>query len=107
MKAIPICEPYIGFILVRPEDLEMRSTRATHRGLVGLIKTGSLYVFGVARLVDLLPPLTHQNYAEYKPFHRVAPGDQAGAIERKWVHPWVLARCGGYRGRCPTSMRVV
>jgi hypothetical protein len=91
MKAIPIREPYIGLILRGLKTWEMRSTRATHRGLVGLIKTGSLHVFGVARLVDSLPPLTHQNYAEYEPFHRVAPADQEGAMERKWVHPWVLA----------------
>ena len=91
MKAIPIREPYIGLILRGLKTWEMRSTRATHRGLVGLIKTGSLHVFGIARLVDSLPPLTRQNYAAYEPFHRVAPADQAGAIERKWVHPWVLA----------------
>ena len=91
MKAIPIREPYIGLILRGLKTWEMRSTRATHRGLVGLIKTGSGHVVGVARLVGSLPPLTAQNYAEKEPFHRVAPPEQAGAIERKWVHPWVLA----------------
>jgi hypothetical protein len=91
MKAIPIREPYIGLILRGLKTWEMRSTRATHRGLVGLIKTGSLHVFGVARLIDSLPSLTRQNYAEYESFHRVAPADQPGAIDGKWVHPWVLA----------------
>jgi hypothetical protein len=92
MKAIPIREPYIGLILRNLKTWEMRSTRVTHRGIVGLIKKGSGHVVGVAQLVDSLPPLTARNYAENEPFHRVTPAEQSGAIERKWVHPWVLAQ---------------
>ncbi len=56
-----------------------------------LIKTGSLHVVGVARLPHFVVCRRYRlNYADYEPFHRVAPADQVGAIERKWLHPWVL-----------------
>jgi hypothetical protein len=91
MKAIVVREPYISLILRGEKTWEMRSTRTLHRGLVGLIRKGSGQVFGVANVVDSLPPLSSKNYAEYEPFHRVAACDQAGAILSRWVYPWVLA----------------
>jgi hypothetical protein len=91
MKAIVIREPYISLILRGEKTWEMRSTKVLHRGVVGLIRKGSGQVFGVANLVDSRPPLSSKNYVEYESFHRVAARDQAGAIESKWVHPWVLA----------------
>lgn len=91
MKAIIVREPYISLILRAEKTWEMRSTKTLHRGLIGLIGNGSGQVRGVANLVDSRPPLSFKDYAQYEPFHRVAARDQAGAIERNWVYPWVLA----------------
>lgn len=91
MKGIIVREPWISKILRGEKTWEMRSTRAKYRGLVALIRKGSGHVFGVANLVDSRPPLTPQNYAEYKDLHGIGPADQKDAIAGEWIYPWVLA----------------
>jgi hypothetical protein len=79
MKATIIREPWISLILRGEKTWEMRSQPAAHRGLIGLIRKGSGHVVAAAQLVNSLPPLNVESYADTEPFHRVprTPGECA------------------------------
>src|SRR5450759_1528739 len=90
MKATIIREPWISLILRGEKTWEMRSQPAAHRGLIGLIRKGSGQVVAVAQLVNSLPPLNVESYADTEHFHRVPRSEQGAVIEAGWIYPWVL-----------------
>ena len=91
MRALVIREPWVGLILAGDKTWELRSRPTAVRGAIGLIRKGSGTVVGVAELATSLPSLTDAAaFARSEPFHRVPRDQQAGAIERHWITPWVL-----------------
>lgn len=57
-KALIVADPWIGFILNGSKTWEMRANQTSHRGWFGLIRKGSGAIYGLARLVEVGPPLT-------------------------------------------------
>jgi hypothetical protein len=90
-KALIIDDPWFELILNGKKTWEMRSTSASFRGWFGLIRKGTGAVWGVARLVDSLPPLSPQEMIancdkHLIPEHMIRSGQVA-----KWTTPWVLS----------------
>jgi hypothetical protein len=57
MSALLIRAPYIDWILGGSKICEIRGSRTTKRGRIGLIQSGTRKVVGVADLVDVVGPL--------------------------------------------------
>ena len=90
-KALIIDDPWIGLILAGEKTWEMRSTGASHRGWFGLVRKGSGAVCGVARLVDVRPPLSPEDMIATHEKHRIPAEMIRGGAVAKWNTPWVLA----------------
>jgi hypothetical protein len=90
-KGLIIADPWIGYILDGGKTWEMRSTSTSLRGWFGLIRKGTGEVWGVARLVDVLPPLSPDKMLANLDKHRIpAEMIRSGEIA-KWNTPWVLS----------------
>ncbi|MFC3118893.1 hypothetical protein [Jhaorihella thermophila] len=90
-KGLIIADPWIGYILEGNKTWEMRSTAASLRGWFGLIRKGTGAVWGVACLVDVLPPLSPDEMLANIDKHRI-PAEMIRSGEvAKWNTPWVLA----------------
>lgn len=90
-KGLIIADPWIGMILNGSKIWEMRSTAATHRDWFGLIAKGTGAVQGVARLVDVLPPLSPDEMLATIDKHRIPAGMITSGEVARWNTPWVLA----------------
>lgn len=90
-KGLVIAEPWIGMILDGRKVWEMRSTATTHRGWFGLIAKGTGAVHGVARLVEVLPPLSPEEMLAHVDEHRIPAEMIASGDVARWNTPWVLA----------------
>ncbi|PPB80876.1 hypothetical protein LV82_01609 [Albidovulum inexpectatum] len=90
-KALIIADPWIGMILNGSKIWEMRSTGAAHRGWFGLIAKGTGAVHGVARLADVLPPLSPDEMLATIDKHRIPAGMITSGEVARWNTPWVLA----------------
>lgn len=62
MSALLIRAPYIDWILNRSKIWEIRGSRTTKRGRIGLIQSGTGKVVGVADLVDVVGPLRRADF---------------------------------------------
>lgn len=90
MKALIIRSPYIGWILDGDKTWELRSRPTLHRGRIGLIEKGTGTIVGVTNLVDSLPPLSSEGFAESRDRHRIPEKLDTAVIEAGWVYPWVF-----------------
>lgn len=90
MEALIIRQPFIGKVLSGVKTWEMRSTRATKRGLIGLIEKGSGKVVGVANLIDSLGPLAEAEMLANMDRHCIPPDRLSSGETSKWRHAWVL-----------------
>src|SRR3954451_7168738 len=90
-RALVIRERWLNLILRGVKTWEMRPTPTNVRGLIGLIRGGSGLVVGTARLVDSVPPLTRENYMEYRDKHAIPEGMLDEVLRNRWVVPWVLS----------------
>lgn len=90
-KGLIIDEPWIGFILSGEKTWEMRSTATSFRGWFGLIRKGSGAVVGVARLVDVGPPLSPEEMIRDFEKHRIPESMIRSGAVAKWNTPWILA----------------
>lgn len=89
-SGLVIREPWVGKILEGHKDWEMRPNRTRKRGRIALIRRGSGLVVGTAELVDCLPPLTPENYAEFYARHAIPSHMTDVALKNRWFFPWVL-----------------
>src|SRR4051794_29320880 len=55
LRAVPIRAPFVDWILEGKKTWEIRSRNTNIRGTIGLIKSRSLTVVGVADIVDVVP----------------------------------------------------
>ncbi|SET85483.1 hypothetical protein [Oceanicella actignis] len=90
-KGLIVADPWIGYILDGSKTWEMRSTAASLRGWFGLIRKGTGAVWGVARLVDVLPPLSPDEMLANIDKHRIPEEMIRSGEVAKWNTPWVLA----------------
>lgn len=91
MRGLIIREPWIGKILAGEKSWEMRSKATSVRGEIALIRKGSGMVVGTAKLTDCLPPLTRENYLDFRDRHAIPPEMLDEVFDNDWVRPWVLA----------------
>lgn len=90
-KGLVIADPWISHILQGRKLWEMRSTRTSQRGLIGLIRKGSGHVWGVARIIDCRSPLTPEQMLATEDKHRIPAQMIHSGKVAKWNTPWVLA----------------
>ncbi|MGP0104074.1 hypothetical protein [Rhodoblastus sp.] len=90
-KGLIIADPWIGYILDRTKDWEMRSSSAAYRGSFGLIRKGTGSVYGVARLVDVGAPLSPDEMIASFEHHRIPDHMIRSGEVAKWNTPWKLA----------------
>jgi ASCH domain len=88
MRGLIIAEPWISKILSGEKTWEMRSGNTKMRGLIGLIRSRSLHVVGVAHVVDSRGPFSIAELGEHFDFHRVP--ESVFEQKPKWNKAWVL-----------------
>ena len=89
-SGLVIDTPHIDRILAGEKVWEMRSSRTATRGLIALIRKGSGQVVGVARLVDVLGPLSLDERLAAIGRHRIEEDRLRSGEVDKWNHAWVL-----------------
>ena len=90
-RGLVIADPWIGYILDGSKTWEMRSSATSVRGPFALIRKGTGAVWGVANLVDSLPPLSPEEMIATHARHLI-PAEMIRSGEvAKWNTPWVLA----------------
>ena len=89
-SGLVIDTPHIDRILAGEKVWEMRSSRTATRGLIALIRKGSGKVVGVARLVDVLGPLSLEERLAAIDRHRIDEARLRSGEVEKWNHAWVL-----------------
>jgi ASCH domain len=102
-QAMIIRAPWIDLVLDGAKTWEMRKKNTQKRGWIGLIKSGSLEVHGVVKLVDCLPALHVENYNDYFDKHRV-PATEVLANEKDLV-PWVFVDALRFQKAVPYKHR--
>lgn len=90
-KGLIIADPWIGYILDGTKDWEMRSSATSHRGWFGLIRKGTGAVYGVARLTDIVRPLSPAEMMAAHEHHRIPDHMIRSGEVAKWNTPWKLA----------------
>ncbi len=90
-KGLIIADPWIGYILDGTKSWEMRSSRASHRGWLGLIRKGTGAVYGVARLIEVGAPLSPAEMIATFGHHRIPEHMIRSGEVAKWNTPWKLA----------------
>jgi len=86
-RALIVQKHWCGLILDNVKTWEMRSARTTHRGLFGLIESGSGLIIGKANLCDCLGAIPKEKYSEYSHMHRIYSDIDRAA---NWKFPWVI-----------------
>lgn len=94
-KALIIKKPFLDKIFNDGKVWEMRSSRTTISGRIGLIEQGSGHIVGEAYLLGCLAPIA-PNDAFYR-FHKVSNPK----LLEKWKYPWVLANVIKYKKPIP------
>lgn len=90
-KGLVVDDPWIGYILDGTKTWEMRSRRVSYRGWFGLIRKGTGMIYGVARLIDVRPPLSVEEMVAAYEKHRIPESMIRAGVVAKWTTPWVLA----------------
>lgn len=93
-RALLVREPWIGLILSGRKDWEMRGRATAARGLVGLIRSGSGTVVGLAEILGCGDPLDERGLLDNVHRHGIPSERIREVAARGWVVPWLL---GGVR----------
>ena len=89
-NALLIKSPHIDNILAGMKTWEMRSSATKVRGRIGLIKSGSGQIWGQARLVDCIGPLTLDQKRKSQHLHLITPERLDLPEVAKYNYAWVL-----------------
>lgn len=84
-------DPWLDLILEGSKTWEMRRRATAKRGLIALIRKGTGTVVGVAKLDDVLCPLSRRSYNLHARRHCVPPSEQSQVFRLGWRVPWVLS----------------
>lgn len=90
-KGLIIDDPWIGYILDGSKTWEMASRNWTYRGWFALIRKGTGAVWGVARLVDVGPPMSTEEIVATHDKHRIPERMVRSGQVSKWTIPYKLA----------------
>lgn len=85
-RALIIAEPHIGRILSGDKRWEMRSTKTSITGRIGLIRKGSGLIVGSVDLLGWGTPLNEEDAANSVGLHRVFDL----SLLKKWKYPWIM-----------------
>ena len=86
MKCLIVKKQWLDLIFSGLKIWEMRATRTSVRGTIGLIEAGTGTVVGTAELVDCGSPLDEKQAAIYRAHHCVDDLE----LLKKWKYPWRL-----------------
>jgi hypothetical protein len=90
MKALLIRSPWIEKILDGKKTWEIRGSRTTVRGPVGLIRSGTGKIIGLCDVVDCIPLLSEEQFRKNARKAGMKPSE-AGLGFYKNTFAWVLA----------------
>lgn len=91
-KALIVDEPYCEYILSGKKTWDMRSSKTTIRGRVGVIKKGSGTVVGFVDVIDCLGPLSEHQMLDTIDKHMLDTNDILNPKKQKWRFAWVLEK---------------
>ncbi len=84
-----IKRPWVDLIMSGKKTWEIRGSKTNKRGFIGLIPSKSGHVEGVARLVNVVGPLTLEQYQQHQPKHQI-PQEHLTKLPYKKTYAWVL-----------------
>lgn len=87
-RALIVHGVWLDLILDGKKPWEMRSTKTSVRGTVGLIQSGTGLIMGKVDLVDCLGSIGLSEYSKYIEYHRIPKG--LPGIREKYKYPWVF-----------------
>jgi hypothetical protein len=90
MRALLIRSPWIEKILDGKKTWEIRGSRTTVRGRIGLIRSGSGKIIGLCDLVNCIPILSNEQFRKNARKAGMEP-NEAGLGHYKKTFAWVLA----------------
>lgn len=90
-RALIIRKPYLDKILSGRKTWEIRGSRTTKSGPIGLIEKGSGYVVGTCELVEIRGPLSLAEYRRNARKIGVSPTDIT-ELPYRTTFAWVLRR---------------
>ncbi len=90
LPALLIQSPWIDKILARTKTWEMRGSRTTKRGRIGLIQSGSGTVIGLANLVNVVGPLTRAQFIANAKKIGPTRSEALGGLPYKRTFAWVV-----------------
>jgi hypothetical protein len=90
MSALLIRAPYIDWILNGSKTWEIRGSRTTKRGRIGLIQSGTGKVVGVADLVDVVGPLRQAEFISNARKLGLRRSKLSGRLSYAQPYAWVL-----------------
>ncbi|KGJ92089.1 ASCH domain-containing protein [Thalassotalea sp. ND16A] len=85
-----IADPYVSQILSGEKTWEMRSQRTAKRETIALIKKGSGQIWGSAKIVDCIGPLSFSELIQASGFHGISKQQVEAGLLDKWNYAWVL-----------------
>ena len=89
MKALIIKKHWIDEILSGRKTWELRGSRTSTRGRIGLIESGSGHVIGTCEVVDVIGPLSAAELRRTVTKHRV-PLKRLRRAPYKQTYAWVM-----------------
>ena len=89
MKALIIKKHWIDEILSGRKTWELRESRTSTRGRIGLIESGSGHVMGTCEIVDVVGPFSAAELRRSVTKHRV-PSKQLWRAPYKHTYSWVM-----------------
>lgn len=90
MKALIIKKRWLDLILAKRKSWEIRGSRTTIRGRIGLIESGSGKIMGTCELDDVRGPLSISELRRTSSKHGVPPRDFGSRPPYKKTYAWVL-----------------
>ena len=95
MKALIIKKHWLDEILSGHKTWELRGSRTSTRGRIGLIESGSGHVIGTCDVVDVVGPLSAADLRRTITKHRV-PSKQLRRAPYKHTYAWVMQSARRY-----------
>ena len=95
MKALIIKKHWADEILSGRKTWELRGSRTSMRGRIGVIESGSGHVIGTCELIDVIGPLSTADLRRATTKHQV-PSQRLRHIRYKRTYAWVLRNARRY-----------
>lgn len=87
-RALIVLPVWGELLLSGSKPWELRSSKTNIRGRIGIIFSGSGFIFGSINLVDSLPPIDPETFDQHFLKHRVPFSEKS--IREKYRFPWLM-----------------